>query len=161
MDIPWDDIKAKFNDGADELIDTINASDITIFYSPQAGLSDAEGDLSVKPYNFDAYGGRVPLQSMTDRSEESGSNLVNTPANESIVVRAYWISKSAKSANGDKSFVLFDQRLKIIAYTTDMIKLSNAIYIDFQGIQLKNADLPKPYGFGKRYCVSYWEAMNG
>ena len=157
--INFDYLKQVYAEQADQLIDLINATPVYFFYNQQGVLPDLSGDLSSKPPSIDAYGGRVPPSDLPSRIEASGTNISNTPNVELITCRVYFQDQSKADNYASKNLTMPTNRVKIIAYNSDINKLKSAIYCTIFGQKFRNTTEPTPYGFGKRYCFSYWEAI--
>lgn len=157
MTIPWDDLKTQYNTLADELIDTINAAALTLYYN--APNLTAISTSPVPSGVFDAMNSQNFIESLHNRVNEGGTGYQQTTLSETITVRSYW-------NKGNSNFPIdlranFDV-VKINAYATDTQKLLNANYAIVNGYKVKLIPnySPLPYGFGKRYTISYWEKIN-
>lgn len=156
----WD----HYNTMGDLIINEVNATSLTLYFSDEVA-NDVALDPNV-PSNIDVYGGRSPVDSWIDKSQEAGQGYSQTTRTETITVRLYWANHNIY--DDSKKAMLFDSknRAKINAFASDMQRMMNAKYaiVQNQGrnIRLKMSVPPVPYGLHqKRYCVSYWEEING
>lgn len=154
MTIPWNDLKSKYHDLADELIDTINASSLTLYYNKPVltSVTNSPAPSGV----LDAYNSQNFIENMYNRGNEAGTNYQQTTLSETITVRSYWNNKDTKFPVDLRDNL---NVVKINAYTTDQQKMMNSIYADMNGYKIKMIRDPIPYGFGKRYTISYWERI--
>lgn len=155
--LPISQLKTQYQTVADLFITEVNNSDLTLYYPPQTGLTNNSTNFNEQPTIIDEYGGRVHIDALPDRQDEQESNQYVNPPSESIKCRAYWEEKNSVLADGTTSKV---RLCKIITYTTESTKLSNAIYAVVNGVKIKMLKSPAPYGlFEKRYCSSVWELI--
>lgn len=157
MIIPILALKAKYEEMSELFITDINATPVTLYYAPQAVLTtvDVTND---RPTIFDEYGGRVPIENLPDRQNESGNDLAEVPTNETILARVYWDPKQDARDVRVKDAVGI---CKVITYTTDVSKLTNATEALINNKKVKLLFSPTPYGmFGeKQYSCSYWQQI--
>jgi len=154
MDIPIAALKAKYEEMANLFITDINATIVTLQYSAPV-LETVDVNFDDRPKVLDEYGGRSPLENLTDHANESGENLQSSILSEDILARVYWVNKAFSP---DGKVYVENQYCKIITYASNEQKLRNAIKILVNGQELKLFQPPVLYGLfgGKQYCCSYW-----
>lgn len=150
----YDDIIAQYYSLADDLIDSINPAQITLYYRPQElTANNAIGD--GKPEIIDFLGGRVPITELDGRDNQTGQNLKEVPVTEVVKIRAYWESQNFMLAQ-ELNLKNTKDLCKVICYTTDNYKLLNAAYGTIDGYKATMVRVPYPYGFTRKYSISYW-----
>lgn len=155
MTIPWDELQNKYHSLADEFIDTINAASLTVYYSNP--VLSAPSNSPVPSGVLDAYNSQNFIENLHNRIDEGGAGYQQTVLSETFLVRTYWNNKDLKFP------VEFRDNLNIVkinAYATDQQKMLNALYAQVNGYKIKMIRDPIPYGFGKRYTISYWERIS-
>lgn len=153
--VPYNNLFNKFNELADQLITDVNATTMTLHYAPINPTEQNGSEITSDIVGF--YGQKQPISFENNREDQSANNKVFNSLQENITVRSYWdggdLQKLARELNIDIS----KRICKIICFTTDATKLDQAISATVNGIKLKVIKRPNPYGFNKRYSVSYWQ----
>ena len=155
--LPINELKAKYEELSDVFITEVNNTQIIIHYADPNPPSSVP--LDDRPRFIDEYGGKIPIRNQPDRYNEEGDNRVANTVTETIVGRVYWNPKNISkeiTVQFDKDFC------KINTYSYNETKLNNALFLEINGRKVKKVIAPFPYGlFGKQYCISYWQVMNG
>ncbi len=157
--IPWTSLKAKYAEIADLFITEINATNVTLYYKPQVPTVNSN-EPTLSPFMMDEFGGRQPIQTLDNRiNETQSSGAYLSPSSETIQGRAYWQDQKTGKTIVDKNIAVEHVYLKLITYTTNTDKLNAADYIVVNDAKLRNLEPAFPYGFDKRYSISYWEKI--
>lgn len=164
MAIPYTQLWAKFETLANDLIEEVNATTVILYFAPATLTSinspQLDGNGGDRPNIFDALGGRVPITTLPERQNESGSNLSETPQTRTIKSRVYWNKVNRNKDIGAINTVDRKDTCKIISYFSDQQDLLNAIYINVDGYKCKRIADPVPHGLGGRlYVTSFWEII--
>jgi len=154
MTIPWDSLKNIYNDQADELIETINAAELTLYYKNPILTSVTNSP--VPSGILDAYNSQSFIENLHNRISEGGAGYQQSVLSETIKVRSYWNSVNSKFPVDLRDNL---NVVQINSYTTDQQKLLNASYAQINGYKIKMIRDPIPYGFCKRYSISFWERI--
>lgn len=153
--IPYNDLFNKFNEIADQLITDVNATAMTLHYAPLNPSNQSGTDTPSDIVGF--YGQQQPVNFENNRENQSGENKVFNTLQENITVRAYWVGHDLQKLAKELNIDISKKICKIICFTTDANKLDQAIRSTVNGVNLKILKRPVPYGFQKRYSVSYWQ----
>jgi hypothetical protein len=155
--LPINDLRSKYEELSELFITEVNNTEIIVHYPSPNPPSDFT--LDDRPRFIDEYGGKIPIQNQPDRYNEEGDNKVVSTVTETIKGRVYWNPKNIAK----EILVQFDKDFcKINTYASNEVKLNNALFLEINGRRVKKVIAPFPYGlFGKQYCVSYWQVMNG
>lgn len=146
---------AKYAEAADLLITDINATSVVLYYA-NTQLSSTSGPSG--PLNtIDYFGNKAPISDLPNRFDQAGSNVYPSVQPITIQARTYWgntkYDPNMKAYRTEKS----ESICKINSFTTDTPKLLNALHAVINGYRVTMTDPPIPYGFGKRYSISYWK----
>lgn len=158
--IPYAALLAKFKSLADDLIEEVNGGSVTLYFQPATLTSidppDQVGPGGTEPNIFDRLGGRMPMTSLPERHNESGSNLEEVPTSLTIKSRVYWVPTKL-----DKTSNVIDRKdtAKVISYVADMQNILNATSAMIDGHMCKRTIDPTLHGMGNYYVESYWEII--
>ena len=144
----WTQIANEYKQLADELIETINASDLRIEYKSVVNGNDNSFSNSLSENNV----GEINyIDNIFGKIDQSGT-ITENKVTENIKCRSYWNNKDANfpiPLNNDPDVC------KVIIYVADTVKLINASFVYVDGVKCKLVKTPLPYGFGKFYAEAY------
>lgn len=143
----WTALVGKYAELSDELIETINASTLRIEYKTIQGSSVS----TMFGLSEDNLGNPNYIENMFGRIDQQGK-IEEVSTVQEIKCRAYW---NAKDLNFPLELKNDPDICKIITYTSDNHKLSNASFVYVNGVKCKIVQEPIPYGFGQRYSEAY------
>ena len=157
--VPYAALLASFRLLADDLIENVNAASVVLYFTPSTltPISSTEtGPGGTEPNIFDRLGGRMDIQALPERQNESGNNLTEVSPTLTIKSRTYWVATKL-----DKTSNVIDRKdtVKMISYVEDMQNILNATSALIDGHICKRTIDPVPHGMGKFYVESYWEII--
>lgn len=145
--LPINSLFAQFNELADQLIDEVNATSITVVYNIGTSSGNTTRQLN-NSFSQDVH----DLMQIPDGTKDLYT--VNT-SQETLLVRAYW--NKGKDSQFPANLRDNMNVCKINCYTTDVHKFNNASYFELDGVKCKMIIPPAPYGFAKRYSILFLE----
>lgn len=146
---------------ADDLIEKINNTSVSLHYI-KTRLQTITNTVANAPTNFQRLGGRVHVDNMAGRSQESGSNLKEETYPDNIKARVYWEPKDNQAIRDELKVDSKAHICKLITYNSYLNKLLSSDFAEIDGFKCKMIRRPTPYGLGgnKRYCLSYWQVFD-
>lgn len=155
--LPVATLRAQYLLMSTAFIEEVNTGSIILSYPNITTLNTNLNNMPGTPNVIDAYGGVKPIDAFTDRTEESGSQQYEVPQTETIPARVYW-----KNSPYDQNGVVIDtvNIAKTITHSSDVTKITNAVFATIDGIRVKVKQPPVPYGlFGKQWAITFWETF--
>lgn len=156
--LPINLLRSKYEEYTNNILNDVNTGYITLFYPIINALTPNSSSFTDRPMNMDSYGGRVPIDSMTDRASESGTNTYEHPTSETLKARVYW---QIKKIDGEGNIINRPDICKVIISSASGTSLNNATKASIDGRTCKMMYSPTTHGlFGKQWTTSFWEVID-
>lgn len=154
--IPYSSLKSLYRELADDFIEDINATPVTLYFKP---LLTSATNVNVNGVSYDVFGNPVPSAALLEPNV-SGVLQAEIPVTEQITARIYWAPKDFRPPDS-LNIKDVNDICKMNTYATHSAKLSGAMYSLINGKRCALIREPVPYGImgEKFYCCSYWQVI--